>query len=426
MKLKTITALVFAAFTLTASAQKVSNDEILSLVAQQDTYIRNIRKHFHQYPELGGHEIETVKYLKNEVKQTGKDLEIHDVPGSTGFYVIFDTGKPGKTLGLRTDIDGLPILESPTNTGGKQKKWVSLNKGVMQGCGHDGHMAILLATLKILHQLKPRLTGKYVFLFEEGEETNTGIRPMIAAIKNIHFDAIYGNHVASGFPTGKIYLVKGPQMAGMATISMYVIGKGGHASRPDKCINPVYTGADILSSEAIAWNSARDLTKLVTLGITQFNAGKVYNVIPDSAYIGGTLRFFNKEAGEHALQLFENVATKVAEAHGAHVAFTEHMKVDLPPLDNDSTLAGFAQKEIDDLYPGSIFSNPEDVSWGSETFALYKQIAPIVMTQIGVGSDKVGSFGVHHTATFDLDEDGLPYGVGAMVKFATSFQDQGK
>ena len=131
---------------------------------------------------------------------------MHDVAGSTGFYAILDTKKPGKTIGLRTDIDGLPVTESPLNGGGRQKSYLSKNQGVTQGCGHDGHMAILLTTIKILNDWRDRLTGKYVFLFEEGEEINTGIRPMIAAIKGIHFDAIYGNHLATNVPSGKIYI----------------------------------------------------------------------------------------------------------------------------------------------------------------------------------------------------------------------------
>ena len=134
----------------TFAAQKISDKEILSKVKTYDQYTREVRRHLHLYPEVGGQEVETVKYLKQRLAEIGT-FEIHDVPGSTGFYAILDTHKPGKTIGLRTDIDGLPVTESSVNGEGKEKPFVSKNKGVTQGCGHDGHMAILLTTIRALY-----------------------------------------------------------------------------------------------------------------------------------------------------------------------------------------------------------------------------------------------------------------------------------
>lgn len=396
----------------------VENSDIIKLVDAQNDYVLSLRKHFHLYPELGGEELETAKFIKSEVKKIGNDLSVHEVPGSTGFYVILETGRSGKTIGLRTDIDGLPIIETATNGGGKSKKYVSLVNGVTQGCGHDGHMAILLGTMKIIHELKDKLSGRFVFIFEEGEETNSGIRPMVDALRNIHFDAIYGNHVASNVPTGKIYIKEGPIMAGMATLSYHVVGKGGHASRPDLSVNPVFAAANILSGISIAWNNQRDITKLVTLGVTQLQGGKVYNVIPDSVYIGGTLRFFDPQAGIQALELVKRVSTTIAEAHGCQVAFDEKMKVDLPPVENDTTLALLAKKAVGELFPGSVTDDPRYSWYASETFTLYSELAPVVFTLVGVNSEEVGSTAQHHSAQFDLDEKALKYGVGAMVKTA--------
>lgn len=392
--------------------------DIRRLVAEQDGYIRDIRKHFHLYPELSGQEVETARRLKAELQQMG-GFDIHDVPGSTGFYAILDTGRKGKTVGLRTDIDGLPIEESPTNGGGKQKKWVSLNAGVTQGCGHDGHMAILLASARILHSLRNRLTGRIVFLFEEGEESNSGIRPMIAALQQdgVRFDVIYGNHVASNVPSGQLFVKEGPIMAGMATLAYHVVGRGGHVSRPDKSVNPVFAAANVLTAISVAWNNQRDLEKLVTLGVTQLEGGKVYNVIPNEVFIGGSLRFFDREAGEHALGLVKRVSEQVAAAHGCTISYTDRMRVDLPPVSNDTTYTRYAQRQLEALYPGHVTTDPQYVWYGSETFALYSQLAPTVFTLVGVNSPEVGSTAQHHNDKFDLDEDALPYGVGAMTQF---------
>ena len=410
--------LSIAPFTLWGKGS-VGVSEVRRQVAQQDAYIRDIRRHFHQHPELSGQEVETVKYLKAELQKLG-GFDIHDVPGSTGFYAILDTKRDGKTIGLRTDIDGLPIEESPVNGGGKQKKWVSQNKGVIQGCGHDGHMAIILGTARILNYLRSQLKGRFVFIFEEGEESNSGIRPMIAALKHddVKFDVIYGNHVASNVPSGKVFVKAGPIMAGMATLAYHIVGRGGHVSRPDKSVNPVFAAADVLTSISIAWNNQRDLEKLVTLGVTQLEGGKVYNVIPNEVFIGGSLRFFDHDAGNHALHLVKNISEHVAAAHGCTVSYTERMKVDLPPVTNDTVYTRYAQQQIEALYPGRVTDDPQYVWYGSETFALYSQLAPTVFTLVGVNNPEVGSTAQHHNDKFDLDEDALQYGVGAMTQFA--------
>lgn len=394
---------------------QVTDAEILRLVAENDTYVRQLRRHFHEHPEVGGSETETVRRLKAELKQIG-EFEVHDVPGSTGFYAILDTHRPGPTIGLRTDIDGLPVVESMVNGGGRQKPFLSRNKGVMQGCGHDGHMAILLGAAKILSGLGD-LTGRVVFIFEEGEETNTGIRPMVAALRGISFDAIYGNHLASNVPTGKIYVREGPIMAGMAMLSFQVFGRGGHASRPDMAVNPLFATADILSSLAVAWNSQRDITKLVTLGITQVQGGETWNVIPDSAYVGGTLRFFDWEAGRQAVELVNNVAERVAAVHGCTVRIGERQRAQVEPVVNDTTLALAAKRTIEKLFPGSVTDDPGYNWYASETFALYSQLAPTLFTLVGTRNDSLGTTAGHHTAAFDLDEEALRYGIGAMVAF---------
>ena len=406
-----------APFTLWGKGS-VGVSEVRRQIAQQDAYVRDIRRHFHQHPELSGQEVETVKFLKAELQKLG-GFDIHDVPGSTGFYAILDAKRDGKTIGLRTDIDGLPIEESPVNGGGKQKKWVSQNKGVIQGCGHDGHMAIILGTARILSNLRSQLKGRFVFIFEEGEESNSGIRPMIAALKRdgIQFDVIYGNHVASNVPSGKVFVKAGPIMAGMATLAYHIVGRGGHVSRPDKSVNPVFAAADVLTSISVAWNNQRDLEKLVTLGVTQLEGGKVYNVIPNEVFIGGSLRFFDHGAGNHALHLVKSVSEHVAAAHGCTVSYTERMKVDLPPVTNDTVYTTYAQKQIEALYPGRVTDDPQYIWYGSETFALYRQLAPIVFTLVGVNNPEVGSTAQHHNDKFDLDEDALQYGVGAMTQF---------
>ena len=277
-----------------APAQPAVNAEtVLAKVQAVDAYIREVRGYLHEHPELSGEEYETVKFIREEIAKLG--LPVTSVPG-TGFYAVLDTRRPGKTIGLRTDIDALPIQEHPQNLK-QNKKWVSRNAGVSHTCGHDGHIAILLGAVKILHDLKDRLNGRVVFIFEEGEETNSGIRAMVEALRPLKIDAIYGNHLKSNLASGKLYIREGAIMAGTGTVAFDVVGRGGHASRPDLSINPVFAAANILTGISVAWNNQRDITQTVTLGITQIQGGKIYNVIPDTVFIGGTIRFFNRQEG---------------------------------------------------------------------------------------------------------------------------------
>lgn len=400
-----------------AKAQ-VTDAEILRLVGDNDSYVREVRRHLHLYPELGGKETETVKFLKRELARIG-NYDIHNVKGSTGFYAVLDTHRDGPTIGLRTDIDGLPIEESPLNGGGQRKPWVSRNIGVTHGCGHDGHMSMLLGAAQVLWQLRDRLSGRIILIFEEGEETNTGIRPMIAALRDFHFDAIYGNHMSSLVPTGQLFVKEGPIMAGMVTLALRVNGKGGHASRPDHAVSPIPAAAEVVTALGQAWVNQRDQTQTVTLGITQMEGGKVYNVIPNSVFVGGTMRFFNLEEGEHALHVVKKVSESVAAAHGCAISYDSVMQVNLPPVVNDTHLSEKTIEALSQLYPTRVVNDNAYTWWASETFALYQQLAPTVFLHVGTRNDATGITAAHHTDTFDLDEDALQYGVGALVRLAT-------
>lgn len=324
---------------------------------------------------------------------------------------------------MRADIDALPITENPQNL--KQtKRWISKNEGICHACGHDGHVAILLGTAKILTGLKQQLTGKIIFIFEEGEETNSGINAMIEALHPLKIDAFYGNHLKSSLKTGEIYIQEGAIMAGTGTVAFDIIGRGGHASRPDLSINPVFAAANVLTGISIAWNNRRDLTKTLTLGITQIQGGKIYNVIPDSVFIGGTLRFFDRTEGEKGFSIIKKASEDIARAHDCSVQFQDKMGIAMGPVVNDTTLTRFTRKAVREIYPGGVISGEQYIWYAAETFARYKELAPSIFTFIGIKNDELGSGSEHHNACFDLDEDALQYGVGVMTQFAVKFSGQ--
>jgi amidohydrolase len=399
------------------SQKVINNEEILKQIQLVDLYMREVRGWLHEYPELSGKETETAKFIRSEISKIG--LPITLVEG-TGFYAILDTKRPGKTIGLRADIDALPIAENPMNLR-QNKKHISKHNGVSHACGHDGHIAILLGAMKTLNALKNRLNGRIVFIFEEGEETNSGINAMIAALKHLNIDAIYGNHLRSSLNTGDIFIREGAIMAGTGTISFDIVGRGGHASRPDLSINPIFAAANVLTGISIAWNNQRDITKTLTLGVSQIHGGEMYNVIPNSVFIGGTIRFFDVTEGEKGFDLLRKVSSDIAKAHNCSISFRNNMGVAMPPVVNDEGLTGLARNDISELYPDKVVSNAEHIWYAAETFARYSLLAPTVFTFVGIKNDTLGSGAEHHNDRFDIDEDALSYASGAMTRFAVSF-----
>lgn len=400
--------------TLTDGVKGIDKEQLLAMVKEVDSYVRKVRGYLHEHPEVSGKEFETTKFLQEEVRKLGLPIEM---ASTTGFIATLDTGKPGKTVGLRTDIDALPVQENPHNLKNK-KKWISKHEGVSHACGHDAHMAILLGTMKILYELKENITGKVIFIFEEGEEFWTGIDGMLDTLKDKEIDAIYGTHVTSFMKTGEVCLDAGPRMAGAARIGFDILGRGGHGSRPDLSINPVFAATQVLNGIASAWNNQIDVSKTVTLGITQISGGTTYNVIPDKVSIAGSLRYYDNDEGVKAVEVLKKVTELTAQAHNCTVEFTDTVSV-AKPLVNDDKLATIAQNGLKQLLPKSLVHNV--VWYASESFSMYSQIAPIVFAFVGVGNEELGSGAEHHNDRFDIDDDALYYGIASTVKFAVDY-----
>src|SRR5699024_8527133 len=389
------------------------NEKIKQYAQDLEEETIRTRAYLHAHPELSSQEYETVAFLKKQIKHYG--LEIEDVPGSTGFTALLDTGRPGKTLGIRTDIDALPIEENEHNLK-RPLKYLSKNKGVMHACGHDGHMAIILSTIKIMHMLKEEWSGKVYFIFEEGEEIAAGIDAMVAHLKDKNVDAIYGNHLAAFMDSGKVSVSAGPKMAGAIFVEFTVHGKSGHGSRPDLSINPVFAAAHVLTSLTNAWANQVDVTKTVTLGLTEIHGGHAKNVIPDKVEIGGTLRFYDVKEGKHAMNIMKNVATNTSAANQCIVTFSDEFKLVADPVVNDEKLASLAIEANEKIMPGSTI---EDVQWfASEPFNQYKEIAPTLFAFIGARNEAYGSGAEHHNEKFDIDDGALMNGVMATSQFA--------
>lgn len=393
----------------------LENKTIIDSVVEEKEFLVNTRRHLHENPELSGEEFETSKFLKNECQKLG--LDIHNVDG-TGFYAILDTGREGKTIGLRADIDALPVKENNLNLK-NNRVCKSKVDGVFHACGHDGHMAISLATARILTKHKDKLNGKIIFIFEEGEETGVGIDKMIKALEKEKIDAFYSNHLVSFLDTGKIYIGDGPVMAGCALVDFTIKGKGGHGSRPDLSISPIFAAANVLTGLASAWANRVDVTKTVTLGLGSINGGSAANVIPDTVNITGTLRYFDLEEGNKAVGILKKVGRLTTEAHDCEF-IANNINVVASPVINDLALAKLARKSISSVLGDNYLAY--DSNWfASESFSKYGSLAPSLFALVGTKNDIIGSGAEHHNEYFDLDEESLYYATCSMVKFTSEY-----
>ena len=241
---------------------------------------------------------------------------------------------------------------------------------------------------------------------------------MIESLKNEKIDAIYGNHLASFLETGKIGLDAGPVMAGFGIVDFTVKGKGGHGSRPDLSVSPIFAASNIINSLASAWVNRLDVTKTVTLGLGSINGGTIANVIPNEVRVTGTIRFFDRKEGEKAVDLIKKVGKFTAKANECEFIAND-IRVEYNPVINDESLSDLSRKASEDIMPNSV---KEDVIWfGSESFSDYNKIAKTMFALVGTKNDKLGSGAEHHNEYFDIDERSISIAIKSMVKFASIY-----
>ena len=373
------------------------------------------RRRFHAWPEVGGEEKETTAYIQSEMEKLGM-TPVWVADTFSAFYLL-DTGRPGKTLVLRADIDGLPMPEDEENLAGK-KVCVSRRAGYCHGCGHDAHTAMLLAAARILTAKKDQLQGKIWFLFESGEESMLTYDKVCAQLQQMNVDAIWGVHVTAFMDTGTISVQAGPRMSGHGPFHIRIFGHGGHGSRPDQAVNPVVTAAEIackLQSVVPLQISPYDAGVLT---VTAVRGGEAWNVIPDSCDILGGLRYFTAEVYEKMNTQLERIVEGVCLANNCRAEFIRR-PILRAAVTNDAQLAELAGQAVDKVLSGA---RVEQQAWmASESFGSYQQLVPGVLAFLGMKNDALGSGALHHNEKFDVDEACLPQGVAATVQFAADF-----
>ncbi len=388
------------------------------LAKKYEDYTIAVRNHLHENPELSGQEFETVKFIMSELEKMG--IEHVEIPDGGVLATIRGPKDNGKSVMLRADIDALPVQEKD-NLNGTKCVW-SKKDGLMHACGHDAHTAMLLSAAKILLEKQDEIEGTVYLIFERGEEQSGNVRYIIPWCENhgIRPDSIYGSHVSAVDPTGNVIINDTDVLAAAMGFEIEIEGTGGHGSRPDQSNSPLDCFVAIYQRLQALRLMKVDPFKTCTYSIGQFEGGKQGNVIPQTVRFAGTMRTFDPDgAGMEFYNAFRKAVDGICAAYECTPKYIRYAKPGLATV-NDPECSGFARKAISaDIGDGTVTVNEP---WmGSESFSAYLKVWPGCFGFIGVRNLDKGCGAGHHNEQFDIDLDGLKYGVAAYVDYGIGF-----
>lgn len=380
---------------------------IKELAEKYEKYIISMRRDFHENPELSWQEYRTTDVLERELKNIGIKTERLE---GTGIIGIIEGSKPGKTVALRADIDGLPI-EEQTSLSFKAKNQC------MHACGHDCHTSMLLGAAKILWELRSEIKGRVKLIFQPAEETGIGARKVINPGHLKDVDGIFGMHIWGELETNKINFEKGPRMASSDNFKLTIEGKASHGAAPHNGVDAIVVAASvILNIQSIASRNVNPIDPVViTLGTIQ--GGDRYNIIPQHVVIEGTTRTFSVELRNSLEDRIRKIAETTAEAFGAK-AYLEYEYCPCP-LINHERLTNLAVESVKKLYGQEALISMDKIM-AAEDFALYQQEVPGVFGFLGCGNEKLGKY-PNHSDKFMVDESVLKKGAAVYSQFAIDF-----
>ncbi|HKW54285.1 MAG TPA: M20 aminoacylase family protein [Stellaceae bacterium] len=381
--------------------------QLIPRVREYHDELTEWRRDIHAHPELGFQEQRTAGLVAERLQSFG--IDVHQGVGKTGVVGVLSAGDSPRSIGLRADMDALPILE----TNGFAHR--SRNDGRMHACGHDGHTTMLLGAARYLAETR-RFDGTVNFIFQPAEEGLGGAEAMIAdrLFERFPCDTVFGMHNRPGLAIGKFAIRSGAMMAGGAFFDITVTGCGAHGARPESGIDPVLVAAHIAAAlQSIVARNVKP-TDTAVLSVTQIHGGDAYNVIPQQAVMRGTARAFSHATMTLLEQNMARIAAGVAAGFGATAAIDFRRK--FGPVVNDATEAGFIADTAAELVGEANVDRNASLVMGSEDFAFMLERRPGAYIQIGNG-DGEGACEVHNPA-YDFNDAALPLGGSLFARLA--------
>lgn len=371
-----------------------------------------LRRRLHRYPELSNREFRTTRTLIKELEKLG--LEIHHGKTPTGLWADLDSGHPGPTVAIRTDIDGLAVDE---RTG---LPYASRHPGVMHACGHDVHMAVLVGTARLLTRFRDRLVGRVRFICQPAEEHPPGgARPLIAAgvLKHPAVDVILALHVEPALPVGTIGLRDGVNFVAVHDFDIHVIGRAAHAAFPHTAVDALAVAAEIISGLQQVVSRQIDPLHPVVVTLGTIHGGKARNIIAGDVIIEGTARSIDPVVTRRMPGLIRKTAVGIGRALGANVEVVRRGAY--PPLRCDSTVNARIGESFRLLYPRGRVKTPPPVM-GAEDFACYLESVPGAMFRLGIANKAIGADKPWHHPAFTVDEAAIKIGYTTMALTAVN------
>ena len=380
--------------------------DVKPIVEELRERIVDIRRDLHRIPEPAYTEEKTSRYVAEILKKEG--LSVQTGIAKTGVIGLLDTGRPGPTLMIRSDMDALPVEEA---TG---LDFASAHSGAMHACGHDGHMAMLLGTVFALKRFCKKLNGKIKFLFQPAEEGPGGAKPMIeeGAMENPTVDYCLGSHLWPGIPEGTIGVKDGRFMAAMDRFDLKIFGKGGHGALPHLCVDALEVGTQVVNAlQRIVSRQMNPLQpSVVTVG--SFHAGSTFNVISGEAELSGTTRTFDRDIWGSWKERVDRIVNGVCASMGA--TYTLDYQPGYPPLHNDSGMCDLIRRCAAMVVSEENVVDPGP-TMGGEDMAFYLERKPGCFFFIGIGREGGAPL---HNPEFTFNEDVLPLGVETYCRAA--------
>ena len=418
-------ALCFSSLSATAD---VLNATIADEVAAVTDRVVAWRRDIHANPELSNREFRTAELVAEHLRDLG--IEVQTGVAHTGVVGVLEGGKPGPVIALRADMDALPVTEKTglPYASKVRGEYQGREVGVMHACGHDNHVAILMGAAEVLAAVREELPGTVKFLFQPAEEgppkgENGGAKMMIeeGALQNPQVDAVVGLHISQSDVVGRASFRSLGMMASAQRFDVEITGSQTHGARPWSGIDPIVTGAQIVSGLQTIASRQVDITQhpvVVTVG--QFEAGVRNNIVPETARLSGTIRTFDANVRAQVHEKIERIVTQVAQSQGA----TATIEIDpgVPVTYNHAELTSQLQPTLEAVYGSENVSQPPPIT-GAEDFSFFQEQVPGFFFFIGGRpSDVPAKMAIpNHSPFFYVDEGALPLGVHAMSRMAADY-----
>ena len=416
-------------FTTNFVYSNVSHDKKINELAKKiEKQVINWRHDIHQNPELSNREFNTAKKVTKHMRSLG--IEVFTNVAHTGVVGILKGGKPGRTVALRADMDALPVVERVNIPFASKVKTIYKNKevGVMHACGHDTHVAILMGVASILSEIKNEIQGTVKFIFQpaeegppEGEEGGAELMVKEGVLKNPTVDAIFGLHISSGLLVNKVSYKPGGTLASATSFEVIIKGKQAHGSKPWEGADPIVAGAQIINNLQTIVSRSLDLTnEAAVVSIGRFESGIRSNIIPEKAYMEGTIRALDYDMRDKIYERLETIVTKTAEANGVEAKLI--LGNPYPITFNDLKLTEEMKKTLIRV------AGEENVvlaraSTGAEDFSYFANEIPGFFYRLGgmpLGDHPNKGFS-HHTPDFYVDDSALILGLRTMSLLALDY-----